>query len=174
MNSNRIENVCTLEILGNVSNQTCTCFDHIGKHIKTCRQSFYSLQPAGIVYPGASTDVQVYLFTHIFQPTLTYGIDSLNLSKNDVKKLDSAQGKLIKLCLGLTKRSHNTQFLQALKVKKVSQIHDKNCVSLYNRIAKISNPARHLILYNLSRLNCLRNSLGHDCFKGILPHIMFV
>ena len=109
------------------------------------------MQPAGIIYPGASTDVQMYLFTHICQPALTYGIDCLNLSKSDVLKLDSAQGKLIKQCLGLTKRSHNTQLLQALKVKNVSQIHDKNCISLYSRIAKISNPARDLLLYNLSR-----------------------
>jgi hypothetical protein len=151
MNGCMLENVNTLEILGNIYNQTGSSSDHINKRIAKCRQSFYSLAPAGILYPGASTDVQMYLYSHICQPTLTYGLDCLNLTQNDVSKLDSVQGKFIKQCLGLSKRSHNTQLLEALNVRKVSQIYEKSCISLYNRIGKVSTPARDLLLYSLSR-----------------------
>lgn len=163
MDGNILENVNTLEILGNVYNQAGTSVDHIEKRINKCRQSFYSLAPAGIIYPGTSTDVQMYLYSHICQPTLTYGIDCLYLTQNDVNKLESAQGKFIKQCLGLSKRSHNTKLLKALNVKKVSRIHEKSCASLYNRICQVQSPARSLLLYHLSKF-----ILYGDLVKGSL------
>ena len=73
------------------------------------------------------------------------------LSKHNFAKLESTQGKLIKQCLGLSKRSHNTQLLQALNVNNISHIVEKNVANLYHRIHKISSPARNIALFNLAR-----------------------
>ena len=48
-----------------------------------------------LVYPGASPEVQSYLYNRICQPTLTYGLDCVHLTQNDISKLESVQGKLI-------------------------------------------------------------------------------
>jgi hypothetical protein len=137
--------------IGMVYNQSGACSDHVDSRIKKCRQSFYGLSSAGMLYPGASTDVQSHLFNHICQPTLTYGLDCINISQNEIVKLDSAQGKLIKQSLGLSKRSHNTQVLQAMGVKKINELASKQCLSLYHRIGSVQSPSRTLLLYFLSR-----------------------
>ena len=62
-------------------------------------------------------------------------------------RLESAQGKLIKQSLGLSKVSHNT----ALNIEKIEDIVNRNVLSLYNRIFKVECPARRLIQHVLSR-----------------------
>ena len=104
-----------------------------------------------MLYPGATTTVKTYLYNHICQPTLTYGIECMNLTENDIVNLDSAQGKLIKQSLGLNKRSHNTQLLQAMNVKKARELNVKKCTSLFNRIGQVASPTPSLLLYFLSR-----------------------
>ena len=151
MDSNELCCVDQLEILGNIFNSKGSGADHVNKRIAKCRQSFYGLSPAGMLYPGASTDVQSYLFKSICQPTLTYGADCINITDNDILKLDSAQCKLIKQSLGLSKRSHNTELLRALKIKRVNDIVDRNVTSLFHRICNIPSPTRTLCMFNLSQ-----------------------
>ena len=151
MDGHLLQNVQSLEILGNVYNHEGSSSDHVSHRLRKCRQSFYSLSSAGMLYPGATTTVKTYLYNHICQPTLTYGIECMNLTENDIVNLDSAQGKLIKQSLGLNKRSHNTQLLQAMNVKKARELNVKKCTSLFNRIGQVASPTRSLLLYFLSR-----------------------
>ena len=71
MHDTELNNVNRMEVLGTVFNSGGTCTEHVDSRIKKCRQSFYGLSPAGMIYPGATTDVQSYLFKRICQPTLT-------------------------------------------------------------------------------------------------------
>lgn len=169
LNGQLLENVKSLEILGNVFNNSGSGIDHVENRIKKCRQSFYNLLPAGILYPGASPEVQAYLYKHICQPSLTYGVECMNISDKEICKLDSTQGKLIKQSLGLSKRSHNTEILKALNIKTVSEIVTNNRLSLYHRICNNASPARSLIFYNLSRYilqNKAEGSLLHNIVKS--------
>ena len=145
-----LENVDKLEILGNVFNRAGSSSDHVAKRSQKCKQSFYSLSPAGMLYPGSGADVQSYLFKRICQPTLTYGLDCMTLSNSDLKKVDSEQGKLIKQSLGLSKRSHNSEVSVALNVKKVGDIVPRNRASLFHRILQVCRPSRALYMYFIS------------------------
>ena len=107
MNDLEICNVDKLEILGHIFNKCGTGTDHVNQRITKCRKSFYIVSPVGMLYPGASPDVQSYLFKRICQPTITYGADCMNITDKDIGKLDSVQGQLLKQSLGLSKRSHN-------------------------------------------------------------------
>ena len=51
-----------------------------------------------------------------------------------MRRLESAQGKLIKHSLGLSKLAHNTALLKALNIEKIEDIVNRNVLSLYNRI----------------------------------------
>ena len=169
-----LENVSSMEILGNIFNNKGTCCNHVDGRIKRCRQSFYNLLPAGILYPGASPVVQAYLYKHVCQPSLTYGLDCMNVSDRDICKLDSTQGKLIKQSLGLSKRSHNSQVLQALGIKPISDIVSKNTKSLYYRICNTDSPSRSLLFHFLSQYilfgTLVQGSLLHTIVKqGISP-----
>ena len=140
-----------LDILGNTYNCNGNSSSHVENRINKCRQSFYGLGNIGMSYPGATPGVQAYLYKSICQPTLTYGLESMNCSKAQMQKLDSIQGKLIKQSLGLSKRSHNTELLQAMNISNVKSIVNRNVLSLYNRIFKLETPARRLAQYFLSR-----------------------
>ncbi len=94
MNNNELRKVETLEILGNIFNTSGTASDHINHCITKCRKSYYSLSPTGMLYPGASTKVQCYLYKIICQPTLSYGIECMNVTDKQLCNLDSTQGKL--------------------------------------------------------------------------------
>ena len=101
-------------------------------------------------YPGATPAVQAHLYKCICQPTLTYGLECMSHSAAQMQKLESAQGKLIKQSLGLSKRSHNTALLRALSIEKVYDIVNRNVLSLYHRIFKVESPARRLMQYFLA------------------------
>ena len=82
-----------LEISGNVFNQDSNSSDHVNNIIAKSRQSFYGLSSAGIIYPGASADVQACLYKCICQSTLTYGLECMQNSTVQMRRLSSVQGK---------------------------------------------------------------------------------
>ena len=45
-------------------------------------------------YPGLNTSSKTRLYKSICMPSLTYGMDSLNLSSNCMKQLETAQGNI--------------------------------------------------------------------------------
>ena len=55
----------------------------------------------GMLYPGATPDVQAYLYKCIWQPTLTYGLECMSSTAIQMCQLESVQGSLIKQSLGL-------------------------------------------------------------------------
>ncbi|KAK2165181.1 hypothetical protein NP493_1379g01029 [Ridgeia piscesae] len=80
-----------------------------------------------MLYPGATPDVQAYLYKCIFQPMLTYGLECMSSTAIQMRRLESVQGRLIKQSLGPTKLSHNTALLKALNIEKVEAIISKMC-----------------------------------------------
>ena len=77
-----------------------------------------------MLYPGATVDIQAYLYKciTICQPKLTYGLEYMGCTAIQMRPLESAQGKLIKQSLGLSKLSHNTALLKAINIDKIEDI----------------------------------------------------
>ena len=101
--------------------------------------------------PGAAPEVQAHLYKSICQPVLTYGMECMSNSKDQFRRMESIQGRLKKQCLGLSKRSHNSAVLKALKIDKGQNIVNRNVLNLYHRIFKIDSPARSLMQFLLAR-----------------------
>lgn len=95
LGENKLTNVDELEILGNVFNCQGTSSAHTDNRAKKCRQSFYGLGNSGMLYPGASPEVQAYLYKSVCQPTLTYGLECMSRSSVNMKSLECIQGKLL-------------------------------------------------------------------------------
>ena len=107
---------------------------HVDNRLNKSRQSFYSLNSLGMSYPGAAPEVQAHLYKSICQPVLTYGMECMSNSKDQFRRNESFQGRLMKQCLGLSKRSHNSAVLKAINIDKVQNIVNINVLSLYHRI----------------------------------------
>ena len=85
----------SLNILCNVFNRGGNNASHVTNTLTKCRHSFYGLGNAGMLYPGATPDVQAYLYKSICQPTLTYGLECMGSTAIQMRRLESAQDKLI-------------------------------------------------------------------------------
>ena len=103
----------SLNILGNVFNRGGNNASHVTNRPTKCRQLFYGLDNAGMLYPGATPDVQAHLYKCVCQPTLTYGLECMSSTAIQMRRLESVQGRLIKQSLGLSKLSHNTALFKA-------------------------------------------------------------
>ena len=103
-----------------------------------------------MLYPGATPDVQAYLYMCICQPTLTYGLECMSSIAIQRDRLESVQGRLIKQNLGLSKLSHNTALLKALNAEKIKNIINRNVLPLYNIIFKVESPTRRLMQHFFS------------------------
>ena len=55
-------------------------------------------------------------------PTLKYGLETMYMSNTQLKKLKSIQGTLLKLCLGLSVRSHHSKLIRAMNIVPLGEI----------------------------------------------------
>ena len=64
--------------------------------------------------------------------------------------LESAQGSLIKQCIGLSKRSHHTALLRALYIDPISDVVKRDTISLAGRLSQVQSPLRNLFTHEIS------------------------
>ena len=75
---------------------------------------------------------------------ITYGMDSVNLTNANLKQLRSVQGNVIKRVMGIPKRSHHSELLEALRIPATDELVKVNTQKLYHRIFKCKSPARDI------------------------------
>ena len=124
--------------LGGFIGNGCNNVD-VDVRIRQCRKAFYSLQSAGLSNKGLDVETAVYVFKSTCRSVLTYGCDTMFLSKVNRTELDKCQSKLIKCIVGLNPRHRSTPLLQALNVHNISRSVDFNTTSLLHNILK--NPS---------------------------------
>jgi len=111
------------------------------------RRSMFSIRNIGMSYPGLNTKSQVHLYKTICLATLLYGVDCLSTSVNNVANIQSTQGNIMKYVCGLIKRSHHSNFLQALGITGANTILIEYNKSLFTRIFLNDSPTRNLCVY---------------------------
>ena len=80
-----------------------------------------------------------------------YGMECINISKNELTRLERTQGNHIKQCLGLGKTVHSTNILQALNVRKIVNTLSAKCLMFYHSVFSNETPATKLNRFFLSR-----------------------
>ena len=97
-------NVETMEILGNVFNGKGNNTSHVDNRLNKCR----------LLRRYKPTYIDI-----LCQPVLNYGIECISNFNDHFRRMKSTQDRLIKQCLGLSKRSHNSVVLKLLNIDKV-------------------------------------------------------
>jgi len=129
-----MKTVTKLEILGVTFINNGTCSEHVQHTVQMCRRAFYSLSNIGMNYPGLNNNSKPHLYSSICLPTLTYGMQYVNLSSPDKSTLNSAQGAIIKQMCGLIKRSRHTNLLHAMNLDNVSIVIGNYTKSVFKRV----------------------------------------
>ena len=73
-------------------------------------------------------------------PVLTFGLDTIAVSKRNMVELESTQGTMVKRFLGIGKRSHHSPLLRALDIPRISDSITLKTLSLFNRSFKVESP----------------------------------
>ena len=139
-----------LESLGIVFSRAGNSKLQTNKRTQQCRSSFYSLSDLGLAYPGLHSDVKAYLWRSVCSPTLLYGYDAIQTSKQDLDHLKSTQGSLVKKALGISNRSHHGRLLDALSINTVDYSINCRSLSTYYNVMCYDSPARDLTTHILS------------------------
>ena len=92
------------------------------------------LNNVGMTYPGLNNISKSQLYRSIRLPTLTYGMDCINLSSKDNATLNSVQGGIIKQMCGLGKRSRHTNLLRAMNIDNISTVIGNYTKSVFKRV----------------------------------------
>ena len=85
MGTSTLKTVANLDILGVNFSFSGKYDDLINNIIQNCKRSMFALSGIGMSYPVLNTLNKVNLFKSICRPTLMYGVDCLNLTKNNLK-----------------------------------------------------------------------------------------
>ena len=137
---------------------------HAEKRMKSCRQSFFSLQ-------SAMKNCNPYIISHLWkaavQPTLLYANECVPLRKVDVNNMDKLQAKLLKCSLNLSKFSLSSPLLSALNVKYVTRVRDQNCIKLLKRIMYGTSRGR-TFYFNLLAAGATDATLLSRCSNGAI------
>ena len=144
LGNNKITVESAIDILGVTFESNHSYNAHTESRLACCRRRIYGLTSVGMCYPGLSSDVKAYLWKVIGAPTLTYGMESVNLTSKNIKLLKSGHGTIMKRVMGFSKRSRTQPLLQALSVLPVTDVIAKNTVNLYTRIFQCRSPAQEL------------------------------
>lgn len=151
LNNNEINTVTKLNILGVTFSGDGKMYDHVQTRIQKCRRAFYSLGDLGMSYPGLNVSSKRYLYRSICLPTLTYGLECVEISNQCKKAINSAQGSIAKNMCGLGKRSHHSNLLRAMNLDNVTTVIDNHTMSVFKRICSNESPSQNLCLHLLSQ-----------------------
>lgn len=142
--NNVVENVGEIELLGVTIDRQGKYDSHVTKRVSACRRAMFRLSSCGMSYPGLHANVKSYLWKSVGCPTLLYGTECIPLSKSNAKDINSTQGTIVKNMLGISKRSHHTNLLQAVHIAKCDGTILRNCLNFYNRLFKVNSPVLSL------------------------------
>ena len=94
---------------------------HVNTRVSKARKSFTVCKVTGLNRGGVSSETGVHIYTTALQSTLTYGCASENISKCNLKQLDTIHGKCVKAILDVSFYSRMTPLLQALYLDSVTK-----------------------------------------------------
>ena len=139
LNETQLESVHSYKHLGLIreSNNKLSNNLLIEDRIKKARNTAYALMGAGFHgLNGINTEVSVCIWQTYVRPRLVYGLESINLSNCDIKKMELYQRTLIRQILHLPERvASSAMYILSGQLPVEAEIH-KRRLTLYGNIVR--------------------------------------
>ena len=102
-------------------------------------------------YPGLPVDLRLHLWHTICRPILTFGLETVYLNRAMYSKLESLQGTIVKIFLGMSRYSHHSKLLTALDILPIEESLKSMSISLMKRIFLVNFPVLSLCSFFMSK-----------------------
>ena len=110
--------------------------DFSAKKFGAVERAFFSIRRIGLHSGLIHPECLGFIYRQFCQSIYTYGLEVITLSKSLLKNINTRQGILLKLSLGLPKFSRNTLLLRALGVLSISELYTKSKIQFLEQIKK--------------------------------------
>jgi len=173
IDSSYLVNKDTITYLGADLNNNSSAA-HTNARINACIRSFYALGSAGITSSSMDYQVKGVLWNSILRPTLTYACAAIPMNQQDMKALESCQGKLVKQSLKVSKLCHSSNLLTAMRIHKLEMTIKMQTLGLLRSNMLIKSAAQYFTIsqWNVNNPNTMLNrskiicdELGLNIFK---------
>ena len=165
-----------IEVLGKFYNEKGSAVDHVAHRMQKSRRSMYAI---GYNDEGLLPAVKAQLWKSVGVPSLLYAVASCSLRNDDIRRLESFQGTMVKSCVYLNKRARHSALLKALNIQKISHVIDVQRVNLLRRLFNVRSQYTSLCLEFISQYTSTgiipKNTLvGNILDMGLSPlHVIF-
>ena len=122
--------------------------DFFMKKFGAVERAFFSIRRIGLHSGLIHPECLGFIYRQFCQSIYTYGLEVITLSKSLLKNINTRQGILLKLSLGLPKFSRNTLLFRALGVLSINELYTKSKIQFLKQIKK--NGLAHALYMNVS------------------------
>jgi hypothetical protein len=110
-----VKRVKEIKYLGFHINEEFESLQHLQIKSKALMRRSYSLYNIGFLSIGLKVETKSFVYETYCRPTVTYGLDLLDLDEKVLKSLRTDEGILLKRILVVPKRSQTTPYLQIVE-----------------------------------------------------------
>jgi hypothetical protein len=130
----RIVKSNSIKYLGVMVNSNFENIEHIEKRRKAVYASMTNLITTGILNNEMNVHTKLKMFKIYLKPLLYYGVESINISENEIKILTRIEGNVIKQLLNISKHCETKLLYAALDIELVSESILKQQYKFFKRI----------------------------------------
>ena len=132
----KLNKVNSVKYLGININNLLNDKEHLQIRRAKMTKSIYQLVPAGIMDASMDNKLKVKLISTYCRPVLYYGIENMTVSRNEMHKLHSCEGIVIKKMLGLSKFVMHTRIMDSLGYERENILVAKRKLNFYKELSK--------------------------------------
>ena len=125
-----------------------------------------SLKYSGTCSLYVSSQMKSTMIKAYVTPVLIYGTETLSLNANEMTRLVNVHNSIVKSIICLSKFSHHTQLLLALKIITMENIMKKNKLSFTLRLLRYGL-TKTLCIHRLMKIDDGRYVAKNDIIKDV-------
>jgi hypothetical protein len=156
-----IEKTYKFKFLGIWLTSDSSNLEHIKKRKKDSMAALMNINNLEFNQNELCIEIKSTMYQSFVRPCLTYGLETLTLTHKEIEELNQHDHKLMKMMIGISKYSYNTQLPRILRIPKLSDVLLTNKLNLLKQLI-LNDFTRELIRYTY---DMDESSMLYDAFN---------
>jgi hypothetical protein len=136
VNGETLDNAAEIKYLGVIINSKLTNNSHLQDRKFKAFNAMYIIKQLGAENHLTKTKMRIHLYKTYVRPVLLYGLAEIQLSAQEIKKIQSIENIIIKQILKIHKKTRSRTLMRALKINLIEEELLKRKTTLYHNLMK--------------------------------------
>jgi hypothetical protein len=116
-----IEWVNSFKYLGVIINDKLNYKEFLHEKRMATLRTYHAIKNIGLETKEMNHKLKAHMFKCYIRPIMYYGIDNIQLFKNEIKKIQVLESQIVKRMLGFDKKTRSTQLLNSVGIESVEE-----------------------------------------------------